>query len=90
MVCFLEIEGLQVLGEDDDWVADKEVGEVCSEKRVHAAINELIFELLINDKIWIEVFVAQTWVGGDIRAVRCVSGLWDAPAVVFEWLCDVS
>lgn len=49
VVGFGEVEGFEVFGEDDDGVADEEVGEVSGEAGVHAAVHELLFDVLVND-----------------------------------------
>jgi hypothetical protein len=40
---------LEILGEDDDRVADEEVGEVCCEEGVHSAVNELLLNVWVDD-----------------------------------------
>lgn len=90
MVGFGEVEGFEVFGEDDDGVADEEVGEVRGEAGVHAAVHELLFDVLVDDKVGVEVFFAQAGIVGDVGGVGGVTGFGDAPAVVFEGLPRVS
>lgn len=44
---------MQVFAEDDDGVADEEVGEVCCEDGVHSAVHELLFYVWVDDEVWI-------------------------------------
>ena len=43
MVGFVEVKGFEIFGEDHDGVSDEEVGEMCGEEGVHAAVHELLF-----------------------------------------------
>ena len=49
MVSFGEVQLFEIFGEDDDRVADEEMGEVGSEKGVHAAVHELLLDVRIGD-----------------------------------------
>lgn len=49
MVGFGEIKLLEVFVEDDDGVADEEVGEVRGEEIIHAAFYQALLEILIDN-----------------------------------------
>lgn len=61
-----EVEGLQVFGEDDDGVADEEVGEVGGEEGVHSAGFETALGGGVDDEGGVVVFGAEAWVLGDV------------------------
>lgn len=83
MVGFGEVEGLEVFGEDDDGVADEEVGEVGGEEVVHAAFDEAILEVFVDDEVGVEILGSETRVLGDVGGVGGVAGFGDSPSVVF-------
>lgn len=55
MVGFGEIKFLEVFVKDDDGIADEEVGEVVREQVIHAACNETLLEVFIDDQIGVEI-----------------------------------
>lgn len=66
MVCFGEVQLLQVFSEDDDRVTDEQVCEVRGEHRVHTAVHELLLDVGVEDEVRVEVFFAQARVFGDV------------------------
>lgn len=62
MVGFGEVEGLEIFSEDDDRVADEEVGEVCGKEVIHAAIYEALFDGFVDDKVRVHVLLSQSGV----------------------------
>lgn len=90
VVRFGEIEVLKVLGEDDEWVADEEVGEMGSEEGVHAAIDETSMKGGVDYEVRIVMFGPKAGVFRYVGGVRGVAGFGDAPAVMFQGLLAVS
>ncbi len=84
MVCAFGVEGFEIFGEDDKRVADEEMGEMGGEKVVHAAVQKLLFELLVDDQVWIHVLRAKTWILGDVSTIGGVSRLWYTPTIVLQ------
>jgi len=82
-----EIEGAEVFGEDDDGVADEEMGEVGGQEGVHAAGDEFGVEGGVGEEGGVVVFGAEAGVLGDVGGVGGVAGFGDAPAVGGEGLC---
>lgn len=66
VVGFGQVEGLKVLVEDDDGVADEEVREVIGEAFVHAAVHELLLDVLVDDEVGVAVLAAKACVGRDV------------------------
>jgi len=66
MVCFREIKGMEIFREDDNRVADEEVGEVGGEEGIHAAVHEVLFYIWIDYEIWVEVFFAKAGIVRDV------------------------
>ena len=90
VVCFVEVEFLEVFGEDYDGIANEEVREVRGELLIHAAGDELLFDGFVDDEVWVEVFGAEARVLRDVGGVGGVAGFGDAPAVVLKGLKRVS
>ncbi|KAF4508257.1 hypothetical protein G6O67_004663 [Ophiocordyceps sinensis] len=76
----------EVLGEDDNGVADEQVGKVRGEAVVHAAVEQLGLDIGVDDEVRVQVLVAQPRVRRDVRRVGGVARLWDAPPIVLQWL----
>lgn len=55
MVGFREVEVFEVFGEDYDGIADEEMGKVRGEEVVHAAFDEALFDVLVYNKIGVEI-----------------------------------
>lgn len=90
VVGFGEVEVFEVLGEDDEGVADKEVGEVGGEEGVHTAVHEAGTEGGIDGEVRVMVFGPETGVFGYVGRVGGVAGFGDAPAIVLQGLIGVS
>ena len=82
----LEVELLEIFLEDDDRVADEEMSEVGGEWLIHATLKEPLLELGMHYEIWVEVFLAEARVLGDVGRVGGIPGFGYAPAVVLERL----
>ena len=66
VVSTIEIKLFEVFAEDDDRVTNEKVGEVCSEEVIHTAVEETLFEGVVNDEIGIMVFFSKSWVLRDV------------------------
>ena len=51
MIRLVEIEVLQVLLEDDERVANEQMGKMRSEEFIHATIHQPSFEIFVHDQI---------------------------------------
>lgn len=49
VIDFVQIELFQILREDDQWVANKEVREVCGQQFVHSTIHQSPFDSFVDD-----------------------------------------
>jgi len=85
-----QVQFFQVLGKDDDGVADEEVRKVRREPVVHAPIQKLLLDGLVDDEVLVEVLGPQARVGGDVCRVGGVAGFGYPPPVVLEGLDGVS
>lgn len=56
VVRLFEVQPLEVLGEDDDWVADEEVGKMRRQEIVHSPLDELRLDILVDDEVGVHVF----------------------------------
>jgi len=55
VVGFGEVQLFEIFGEDDDGVADEEMGEVRCQEGVHTAVHELLLDVWVDDEVWVEV-----------------------------------
>lgn len=74
MIALLQVQRLEIFGEDHDGIPNEEMGKVCGEEIVHSAIHESLLDILIHHEIGIEIFLSQTGVlGRDVGGVGGIS-----------------
>lgn len=88
MVCLSQVEFLEVLREDDNGITNEKMGEMSGQPVVHAAVQELLLDRLINNEIGIQILGAQPRVFRDVCRVRGVARLGNPPAVILQGLVE--
>ena len=69
MVGLVEVELLEILLENNNRVANEEMGEVGGEAIIHTAVHELVFDVFIDDQIGVKVFLTKSRVKGNVCRV---------------------
>ena len=55
MVGLCEVQRLEILCEDDNGVSDEEMSKVRGEEIVHSAIDQSLFDVLVNDQVGVKI-----------------------------------
>lgn len=58
VVSFVEIKCLEIFGEDNNGVTDEQMREMGGKQVVHAAVNQALFNVLVNNEIRIEILTS--------------------------------
>ena len=86
MVCSGGVKRGEIIGVDDEGVADEEVSEMRCEKRIHAASHKAFLEGLIDNEVWVLIGRAEERGSGDIGGVGGKAGLNRTVFVDGRWL----
>jgi len=82
----LVVVHIQEFMEDDQWVADKEMGNVARQQIVDAIVGQLLVNVFIVNQGYIVVLGFEVGVSGNIRIDRVVARLGDPELVILQGL----